>query len=228
MRQRPRSIANGGSCVGRAAIVLIVGVVLWSACGSNSEEKAGSVLSSLGGDVGLATGNDPARAARVQAILDGSVVGRSPALDRIRVWADSGAMRPAGETVSRTEPELTWADTGAAIYRVSIENELGMTELESPRLAQTRWKVSKSLRRGGSYSWRLIADGKPAGEAAFSVLKQSDVRFWSITARYYGDRPSLLGAIAQDLGLLSEAQLLYERAEGGEVLLRNLETIRSR
>jgi hypothetical protein len=123
---------------------------------------------------------------------------------------------------------LTWPDTGAAIYRVSIENGLGVTELESPRLVQTYWKVSRSLRRGGSYSWRLIADGETVGEAAFSVLKQSDVRFWSVTAQYYGDRPLLLGAIAQDLGLLSEAQLLYERAEGGEVLLRNLATIRAR
>lgn len=53
----------------RAVVVLIVGVVLWPACGSSSEEKGRSVLSSLGGEVELATGNDPARAEGGEVLL---------------------------------------------------------------------------------------------------------------------------------------------------------------
>ena len=209
-------------------MALAVGVVGLSACGSGAEEKAGSVLSALGGEVELAVGNDPARAARVQAILDGSVRERPPSLELLPVSPNPGRLRPAAEAVSRTEPTLTWANTGASSYRVVIDNELGLTEVESPRLVSNSWTVTRSLRRGRSYSWRLMADGSPAGEATFRVLGTSDVRFWATTARFYGDQPLLLGAIAQDLGLLSEAQHLYQQADGGEALLRNLETIRSR
>jgi len=175
----------------------------------------------------------PAVRADVSQIVEAQTGVRPASLAHLAVPAKTSLSSPLGFVVPEQSPILRWGPVrGTKI--VTVFKSDGTRVAGSGDLAEaSEWQVSIPLERGGVYRWRLEANDLLIGEGEFAVLSESDSRDWvEAQARYSGSH-LLLGAMAQHLGMLDEAQrefvalrLEMPQSETVARLLRNLEAIR--
>ncbi len=140
---------------------------------------------------------------------------------------------PLGVVVPDQRPTLRWGPVRGT-KTVVITSSTGERVVGSGDLTGSEWQVPVSLERGGVYRWRLEANELLIGEGEFEVLSESASREWSDAQTKYAGSHLLLGAMAQHLGMLDEAQrefvalqLEIPQSETAARLLRNLTAIRA-
>jgi len=74
---------------------------------------------------------------------------------------------PAGTVVRGQRPVLSWdALTGVTAYTVVVSDESGTVAARADNVRGHTWTVSRPLRRGATYTWRVSAGRTPASSAA--------------------------------------------------------------
>jgi hypothetical protein len=120
---------------------------------------------------------------------------------------DANVLYPVSEVVEETQPEFHWKPF-AGSYLVSIYNSQHQLVARSRMLSETNWKAPFPLTRGSIYTWD-IQGGATSHRAAFRVLGRSEAEEFSrVRAGMPG--PLAMGAVAESLGLLSEAQREFQ------------------
>lgn len=152
-------------------------------------------------------------------------------------------LSPRGTVVQSSRPTLRWrALAGAESYQVYLLNTNFDVVQKSGSLSSNSWTVTRSLDRGQTYIWQVVAskEGKeiaapvaPARDARFKVL---DSKSEQAIQRFAQDNPEnhlALGIIYAHHGLLDEAarQLssaatLKQSPELARKFLRDVKTMR--
>jgi putative zinc finger protein len=123
---------------------------------------------------------------------------------------------PVGQVVESERPMFSWSTLeGAHSYTVSV-TDADLNEVAvSPPLAETVWRVTKSLSPGTIYSWQVTAlkDGKPitspvlpAPQAKFKVVDQSTLQSLQQAKRTYRGSHLAAGILYAEAGMLVEAE----------------------
>ena len=142
---------------------------------------------------------------------------------------------PIGTVIKTVRPTLRWrALDGATSYSVSVYNSDFEKVASSPPLTGTEWTVPQPLRRGGVYSWQIVAtkDGKeilspapPAPEAKFKVLDQSKLDEVEQMKRAHPGSHLMLGVLYSQNGLMDDAEREFKallKANPKSVIARKL------
>jgi hypothetical protein len=144
---------------------------------ASPEAATAIALKDRGGDVGLdgegqLTGLDllpvaegravaaALRHAKVEvATLTASLALPAPAGDAIA----PAPVSPAGTVVRGQRPTLSWDEvTGITAYTVVVSDESGAVAARADNVRGHTWTVSRPLRRGTTYTWRVSAGRTPA------------------------------------------------------------------
>jgi tetratricopeptide (TPR) repeat protein len=122
---------------------------------------------------------------------------------------------PRDIIIESGRPTLRWgALAGATSYNLTVYDEASKPVAKSPPLTTTSWRLPKALRRGGIYTWEVIAirDSKevlapapPVRPARFKVLEQSRSDELKRVRRDYNSH-LLLGTLYAQAGLFDEAE----------------------
>lgn len=123
---------------------------------------------------------------------------------------------PVGIVVESDQPVLRWQPlAGAASYRVAIFDQDFAEVAHSGALTTTEWRLPRSLKRGGVYSWQVTAStdkgavtapAAPAPEAKFKVVEPEKAAELAGARRTHGDSPLVLGVLYAEAGLVAEAE----------------------
>lgn len=138
-----------------------------------------------------------------KAVINANSAERPEALAGLTPNHDASLQYPVSEVVEERQPILRWESFGSS-YAVAILDANGQTIARSPVLNQTHWLVPMELMRGEQYTWRIESNGQTRS-ATFRVLSGADEQKLSET-RASGASPLALGAVAENMGLLSIAQ----------------------
>lgn len=153
------------------------------------------------------------RAFRIVATLDG----RSPrgsvrpvSLAQVAAGPVVGLSYPVGEATAELRPVLEWAMLDGPPYRIEVRDAGGELIVESGELRSRSWPVGTELAPDTVHSWSVRSGNGVAGPAEFRTLSSDEIRAWAEARDAYPEHPVLLGVIAQDLGLFSQARGFYE------------------
>lgn len=142
---------------------------------------------------------------------------------------------PVGKVVFQDRPTFRWSRLdGAAGYVAEVYDEGFNLVAASPRLAGTSWAATRSLKRGGVYSWQVRAfkDGQefisprpPAPQATFRILDQARADELTQARGRYPSSHLLLGLLYGRAGLLDDAErewLALQKANPDSAIVSNL------
>ena len=152
-----------------------------------------------------------------------------------------GLISPLGQVVRSEQPTLRWHPlAGAQSYTVAVTDAELNVVATSPPLNTTEWRITKSLRDGGIYSWQVTAlkDGVritspvlPAPQAKFKVLDRSISETLQQAQRAYPNSHLTLGVLYAEAGLLDEAgqefQVLVRDNPDARIALTLLENVKA-
>ena len=143
---------------------------------------------------------------------------------------DANVLYPVSEVVEETQPDFQWKPF-ADSYLVSIYNSQDQLVARSQMLSETNLKAPVQLIRGSIYSWE-IQGGATTHSARFRVLGRSEAQEFSRVRRGMPG-PLAMGAVAQSLGLLYEAQQEFQtlaaaQSPQGAMLLDRVTALRGR
>lgn len=169
--------------------------------------------------------------AGARAVVTAKSVERPEALSGLEPNADATLSYPVSEVVEERQPILKWKSfTGS--YDVALF-DAERHEIAHASVSENHWLVPMQLPRGDRYTWEVRADGQTRS-AAFRVLdadgeaQLNDVRNAKVGSL-------ALGAVAQQLGVLSLAQSEFQqlsrqepRSRQAEKLLNNVNELRGR
>lgn len=144
-----------------------------------------------------------------KAVINANSAERPEALAGLPANHDTSLAYPVSEVIEERQPILRWESFGSS-YSVEVVDSHGQIIAQSPVLNQTHWLVPMQLVRGEQYTWRISSNGQ-ARTASFRVLSASDEQKLSET-RASGAGPLALGAVAENMGLLSVAQQEFSTA----------------
>jgi outer membrane murein-binding lipoprotein Lpp len=129
-------------------------------------------------------------------------------------------LSPVGTVVQADRPAFRWNPlNGATGYYVTVYDPDLNRMAKSELLSVTSWTAPESLKRGGTYSWQVIAlkDGKeilspapPAPEAKFKVLEQAKSVELERAKKTYSGSHLVLGTLYSQAGLLDEAEREFQ------------------
>lgn len=144
---------------------------------------------------------------------------------------------PVGIVMLSNRPTFSWSPLdGAAGYVVEVYDDKLRQIIASPQLADTSWTASKSLKRGGIYTWQvtaikggeeIISPRPPAPPAKFRILNQSLANELVQARRVYGSSHLTMALVYTQSGLLDEAErefLELQRANPNSTISRRLLT----
>ena len=139
-------------------------------------------------------------------VIKGEQTQRPASLDGLAPNTDASLQYPVSEVVEERQPILRWTSLGGS-YTVAVFDTDGNRIVRSAVLTETHWLVPIKLERGKEYRWQ-ITDGQTR-TATFRVLSDADEQKLSEVRE---TRPGALalGAVAQQMGLLSIAQQQFE------------------
>ncbi len=121
--------------------------------------------------------------------------------------ADSTLQYPVSEVIEERQPILRWKSFGGS-YTVSVYDASHRQVAQSGMSSDTHWLVAAPLDRGEMYTWEIGWAGQTR-QASFRVLGEADqAKLAEVRASKVG--PMALGAVAQQLGLLSLAEQQFE------------------
>lgn len=130
-------------------------------------------------------------------------------------------LSPVGTVVETDQPEFRWSKmSGAEAYVISVfDTEFNLIEKSVPQAAST-WRISRTLSRGKTYAWQVIATAHgeqfkspvpPAPPAQFSVLATETLNALESARTGVGSH-LLRGILAAHYGLLDDAATELELA----------------
>ncbi len=145
--------------------------------------------------------------APAREVVNGDLTQRPVALDGLAPNTAASLQYPVSEVVEERQPILRWKSFGGS-YTVALFDTNGNRIARSGLIKDTHWLVPVSLERGAEYRWQIQGDGQTR-TATFRVLSEADQRKLSEVRE---TRPGALalGAVAQQMGLLSIAQQQFE------------------
>jgi anti-sigma factor RsiW len=127
---------------------------------------------------------------------------------------------PVGKVIEAERPTLRWKPLSEATsYTVTISDSNFNEVARSADLRGTQWQVPHSLKRGGVYTWQVIAvkDGRqfksptpPAPDAKFKVLGQEEAEQIERAKDKYPNSHLLPGMLYSQAGLVDEAEREFE------------------
>jgi hypothetical protein len=172
------------SLAGRAAEADTLRARLEQKAAAAPEPAVTIALKDRGGDVGLdgdgqLTGLDllpVAEGRAVAAALRHAKVEVATVTASLALPAPAGdaggpaPVSPAGTVVRAQRPTLSWdAITGVATYSVVVSDESGVVAARADNVRGHTWTVSRPLRRGATYTWRVAAGRMPASGAPIAA-----------------------------------------------------------
>lgn len=168
----------------------------------------------------------------VTQIVDAQQGMRPSSLAKFPTGTVAGLRSPVNQVVEEQRPMLRW-NALSGIKSITVYATGGARVAESGDVVGSEWQTPLQLQRGEVYRWILQADGKLIGEGSFEVLSDAGYREWSEAKASAPNSHLLLGALAQQLGMLDQAEREYlalrtekPQSETAARLLRNLQTIR--
>lgn len=142
---------------------------------------------------------------------------------------------PVGTVVMKDRPVFHWrALDGAEGYVVKVYDADFNEVAASPQLTQTAWTATRSLQRGRTYSWQVMARTggkeifspvKPAPDAKFMVLNQKKASELVQAKSAGGNSHLTLGILYAQAGLLDDAEREFQallRANPQSALVQKL------
>jgi len=139
--------------------------------------------------------------------LDAVINEKPAALNGLERNTDPSLVYPVSEVVEERQPILRWNAFGSA-YTLAVFDTYGNRVARGTVLNDTHWLVPVALERGGEYRWQITSAGETR-TATFRVLNESNEQKLS-EIRATNPGPKALGAVAQQMGLLSLAQQQFE------------------
>lgn len=145
-------------------------------------------------------------------------------------------MGPVRKILRADRPIFRWqAVPKAQTYTVTVSDQNFNVVASSGAIKGTTWQPSKSLPRGGTYSWQVKADipdaqpvispVAPAPEARFKVLEADQAQILDQAQRQYGKAHLILGIFYARAGLVEEAEQEFKallNANPDSPIARNL------
>lgn len=129
-------------------------------------------------------------------------------------------LSPVGTVVMRDRPVFRWrALDGAEGYVVKVYDADFNEVAASPLLTQTTWTSTRSLQRGQTYSWQVMARAggkeifspvKPAPDAKFMVLNHKKAGELIQAKSAGGNSHLTLGILYAQAGLLEDAEREFQ------------------
>ena len=198
-----------------------------------SESTTRVVLEDAGGQIllderGALTGLGPLPAREQELVTRALLTARveTPALIA-QLIGEEGSLRgggqgapfallsPVGTLVLDDRPTFRWQPlSGARDYTVSVYDAGLNAVVESTPLEASEWRSTRSLDRGGVYTWqvaaeregkRLVSPAPPAPQARFKVAGREEVEALSRAERAAPRSHLLLGILYARAGALDEA-----------------------
>jgi anti-sigma factor ChrR (cupin superfamily) len=152
---------------------------------------------------------DSVRSSAKDVINAGSAV-RPESLAGLAPNADPSLLYPVSEVVEERQPILLWKPFGSS-YSIELLDSAGREVAHSGAVNTTHWLVPMQLRRGEEYTWQIQDNGETR-RASFRVLNDSsEAKLDQVRASGAGSLA--MGAVAEQMGLLSMAQEEFGRLE---------------
>jgi hypothetical protein len=142
---------------------------------------------------------------------------------------------PVGKVMLSDRPTFRWSPLdGATGYVVEIYDDSLRQIITSPQLTDTSWTATRSLKRGGIYSWQVtaikggeetISPRPPAPSAKFRILDESLANELVQARRAYASSYLTMALVYTKAGLLDEAEkefLTLRRANPNSTISRRL------
>jgi hypothetical protein len=171
---------------------------------------------------------DTLRVGAKEAISDAGA--RPASLKGLDTGADAILEYPYAEVVSETQPVLRWKAFGDS-YSVSISDARGLISRRGG-LTETRWTAPSALARDKVYTWEVEAGGQKH-RGTFRVLGENQLRDLEKVRAEHGSSHLVMGAVNEELGLLTAAREEFEAmakdrslAPQAAKLLSHLESLR--
>jgi hypothetical protein len=172
---------------------------------------------------------DSLRVGAKEAISDSG--SRPAALKGLQTGPDAVLEYPFAEVVQEAQPEMLWKAFGDSSYTVSLSDARGLISRRAG-LTETRWSPPSALSRDRVYTWEVESAGvKHRG--MFRVLSENREKELSETRAAHGGSHFVMGAVDEELGLLTAAKREFEamakdRATAAEAkkLLERVELLR--
>jgi anti-sigma factor RsiW len=205
-----------------AAIALILGPILFLNSANKSDTASLSQLDQLPSSVQAAA----------RAVVTAKSVERPDALAGLSPNPDSGLSYPVSEVVEERQPILRWISFSSA-YEVAVFDSEHQQVAQALNVTENHWLVPMQLTRGEVYTWEVRAAGQSKA-ASFRVLDSAnETRLAEVRNAKVGSLA--LGAVAQQLGLLSLAQNEFQElhkqqptSKEAEKLLTGVNELRGR
>lgn len=144
-------------------------------------------------------------------------------------------INPVGIVILSDRPTFHWSPLeGATGYIVEVYDDKLKPIISSSQLTDTSWTAQQSLKRGGIYSWQVIAikggeefssPRPPATPAKFRILDESLANELVQARRAYASSPLTLALVYTQAGLLDEAEQEFRalrRANPNSAITRRL------
>ena len=183
------------------AAVAIVTPIVWYR-GQQSPSSGG------GGEISSLENLPPEIREGAEAVARAQVAERPAALADLRPNSDRFLQYPVSEVIEDVRPELRWKPF-ASSYTVRLYNAQGMQIGTSDLMTTTAWLVPMALDRGATYSYDVVGLGD-VHRAEFRVLSQSSQAEMARLRASRGNDHFVLGAVAQQFGMLTVAQHEFE------------------
>jgi anti-sigma factor ChrR (cupin superfamily) len=205
-----------------AAVALILGPILLLNAPNKNDSLNLAQLDQLPSSVQAAA----------RAVVTAKSLERPDALAGLAPNPDSNLSYPVSEVVEERQPILRWNSFGSS-YDVAIFDSEHREVAQALGLADNHWLVPMQLTRGEVYTWEVRAAGQ-SKSALFRVLDSNDeTKLAEVRNSKVGSLA--LGAVAQQLGLLTLAQTEFQelqkqqpRSKEAEKLLNNVNSLRGR
>jgi hypothetical protein len=161
-----------------------------------------------GGEISSLENLPPEIREGAEAVARAQVAERPAALADLRPNSDRFLQYPVSEVIEDVRPELRWKPF-ASSYTVRLYNAQGMQIGTSDLMTTTAWLVPMALDRGATYSYEVVGLGD-VHRAEFRVLSQSSQAEMARLRASRGNDHFVLGAVAQQFGMLTVAQHEFE------------------
>ncbi len=145
--------------------------------------------------------------ASAKEVINGDGAQRPASLNGLAPNTDASLQYPVSEVVEERQPILRWKNFSGS-YTIAVFDTNGRRIARSGILNDTHWLVPVTLDRGQEYRWQ-IQGGSETRTATFRVLSEADEDRLS-QVRETHPTPAALGAVEQQMGLLSLAQQQFE------------------
>ena len=153
---------------------------------------------------------DSLRAGAKEVVTAGDSAPRPAALKGLESNGDQTLEYPYAEVVAETQPVMRWKAFGSS-YDVSLSDSRGLISRRGG-LKDTSWTPPSALVRGQVYTWEVESGGQKH-RGMFRVLGENQRQELEKVRAEHGASHLVLGAVSEQLGLLTPAKQQFEAME---------------